>query len=107
VCPSEVSDIDASIYDAYADDGLVVWGVGPDDDAESLAAFAEYTGIDFPVLYDEGGVVWEEYAMDIAFENTVFPQEWLIDVDGRVAYVGNEYDPAALIPLIEEQLDRL
>ena len=69
--------------------------------------FVDYTGIDFPVLYDEGAAVWDEYAMEFAFENTVFPQEWLIDVDGRVTYVSNAYQPDALIPLIEEQLDRV
>ena len=83
----------------------MVLGVGPDDDFNTLVDFSEYVGIDFPVLFDEGGSVWADYAQDIAFEQTVFPQEWLIDVDGRVIYVNNAYDPDALIPLIEEQIE--
>ena len=69
--------------------------------------FVDYTGIDFPVLFDEGGVIWSEYATESAFENTIFPQEWLIDVDGRVAYVSNAYHPDALTSLIEAQLERV
>ena len=88
----------------YADAGLEVWGIGPGDDYGTLVDFVDYVGAGFPVLYDEGGAVWAQYAQETAFDQTIFPQEWLIDADGRVAYVANAYDPEALTAQIEAAL---
>jgi len=62
-------------------------------------------GLTYPVLYDEGAVVYEDYNQQAAFNATVFPQQWLIGADGVVRYVNNAYEPDALIAAIEEALE--
>ncbi len=83
---------------------MVVWGIGSDDTFEDLVAFRDQMGLTFPILYDEGGAVQALYAQQSAFESTVYPQDWIIGSDGRVAYVNNGYDPEAMIAVIEAEL---
>jgi peroxiredoxin len=88
---------------------LVVWGVGVDinqgDTLESVTDFRDQMGVTYTVLYDENGVVYEDYNQQAEFGGTIFPQQWLIGADGTVIYVNNAYEPDALIATIEEALE--
>lgn len=64
----------------------------------------EGLGLTFPVLFDQGGVVHESYAMQTGFQGTVYPQDWIIGTDGKVAYVNSGYDNEAMAAVIEEEL---
>jgi len=105
VCASEVSDIEASVWQRWRDEGLVVWGVGGlRDDAESLATFADQLGLTYPVLFDADGAVYDAYTQQTAFTQTIYPQEWIIGADGRVAYVSNGYAHDEVAAVIEAEL---
>jgi len=62
-------------------------------------------GVTFPILYDTGGAVHTLYSQQSA-EGTIYPQDWIIGVDGRVKYVNNGYDAAAMIAVIEAELSQ-
>ena len=106
---SEVSDIEVSIWQAYRDQGVVVWGIGSPDPGreteEQLAAYRDQYGITFPILLDEGGVVIDQYSQDL-FEVSPYPQDWVIGVDGKVAYVNTAYEIDEITAVIEAELAR-
>lgn len=101
---SEVSDVEVTLWQEYQDDGLLVWAIS-EKDPDVLRTFAEQTGISFPVLYDEGGLVYDHYALDAAFDLAAFPQEWVIGPGGVVIYANNRYEPdeieAAILRALE------
>jgi len=104
VCPSEVSDIEASIWQNYKDQGVVVWGIGSQDELDNLTTFASQMGLTFPVLYDEEGAVQELYNPGAVPTNSIYPQDWVIGADGAVKYVNTIYDPDEMIAVIEAEL---
>ena len=61
MCPSEVSDVEFSLWRRYQAEGLVVWGVGSEDDLETLRRFRDQMGITFPILHDPGTLVLDTY----------------------------------------------
>jgi peroxiredoxin len=101
---SEVSDIDQTIWEEYKDQGLVVWGIGPDDDFETLVNYQAQYGITFPILFDELGAVHELYNQQRAFQGTIYPDEWIIGADGKVVYLSAGYDYAEMKAVVEEEL---
>lgn len=36
--------------------------------------------------------------------NSVFPQDWIIGVDGTIRYVSTAYEPSHMIAVLEEEL---
>lgn len=83
---------------------MVVWGIGSDDDYDALVDFRDQMGLTFPVLYDADGAVHAAYQQQAAYENTVYPQDWIVGTDGRVAFVANEYLPDDLRAVLEAEL---
>jgi len=71
---------------------------------EAVTDFRDQMGVTYTVLYDEDGVVYEDYNQQAEFGGTIFPQQWLIGADGTVIYVNNAYEPDALIATIEDAL---
>jgi hypothetical protein len=45
----------------------------------------------------------EMYSQD-AFDISPYPQDWVIDSDGRVAYVNTAYEPDELKAVLESDL---
>jgi peroxiredoxin len=82
----------------------MVLAIGPADDLEYLEAFRDELGLTMPVLYDENAKAHNAYQVQQAYEDTYYPQDFLIDPEGRVAYVSNTYEPERLQELIEEML---
>ncbi len=84
----------------------MVWGIGGiNEDFEAVADFVEQMGLTYPVLIDVDGSVFDAYTQQTAFGQAIFPQERIIDADGRVAYVNNSYDPEAVAAIIEQALE--
>ncbi len=104
MCPSEVSDIEFSLYRAYQARGLVVWGIASEDDVETLTTFRDQMGLTFPILFDGGGTVHSSYGQLRHDFGTRYPQDWIIGPDGRVLYFNDEYDHEAMTAIIEAHL---
>ena len=106
MCPSEVSDVEHSLWQAYKDDGVVVWGVAAArEPLDDVVTFAEQYGLTFPILHDETGKIGEQYAQELAFPTAAFPQDWVIGVDGTVVYANNGFELDAMVTAIEGELD--
>ena len=60
--------------------------------------------LSFPILIDEGGEVMGRYNQLAAFESTVFPQDWIVGKDGKVAYVNPGYELDEMTAILEEEL---
>ena len=83
---------------------MIVLAIGPDDSVEDLRAMRDSLDLTLPVLHDEGGGVHTVYALDPAFTDVAYPQEYLLDRDGQVVYVSNTYEPEQLKAVIDELL---
>ncbi len=71
------------------------------DSPEDLAVFLSAAQVGFPVLTD-AGPVHTQYRMGGA--TTPFPLDYIIDPLGRVVYQATEYDPDAMIAVIDSLL---
>lgn len=96
-----------TLWEVYADEGLVLWGIASEDEKGAVVQFVKQLGVQFPVLFDANGKVHEWYEQDYAFSNTVYPQDWLIGVDGTVVHFANQYDATTLIALVEAELAKM
>ena len=104
MCPSEVSDIEHSVWRAYQDDDVVVWGIASSEVDEVVARFADTLGLTFPILLDRDGSINERYAQQQAFPSAAYPQDWVIGTDGVVVYSNNAFDLDAMRAAIEAEL---
>ena len=87
----------------------MVWGIASERSSETyeaVVAFVDYYDLTFPVLWDSDASVFETYDQHNP-EGGVYPQEWIIGVDGRVRYVANYYDARQVIEIVEEELAKM
>ena len=86
----------------------MIWAIGPDDERAQLSAYSEQLGLTYPVLYDpEGLEAHSQYVIDGTTTNSVFPQDWIIGVDGTVRYISTAYEPSHMIAVLEEELAKI
>ena len=104
MCPSEVSDIESTLWQTYQARGVVVWGIGSQDEFSTLEGFAKQMGLTFPVLWDDGAVVKAEYDPGKVPTNSAYPQDWIVGVDGTIAYVNTTYEPDEMFAILEAEL---
>ena len=71
------------------------------DSRNELERFRDQLGIEFPILYDDTGEVHAQWLQDVAFPSAAFPQDWLVDPEGRVAYANNTYEPDEIRSLLD------
>ena len=81
-----------------------MWGIGSQDELASLAGFSQQMGLTFPVLYDEGAAVQAMYDPGKVPTNSIYPQDWIVGVDGTIVYVNTTYEPGEMIATIEQEL---
>jgi peroxiredoxin len=60
---------------------LAILGVSVDEDPDGIAAFAQQTGVKFPLAWDQGQVVARQYGPD------KMPTSFMLDRNGIVRYV--------------------
>ena len=83
----------------------MVWGIASaDNQQDTVEDFRDALGVTFPILWDDGGDVYDEYELRSRYPTAVFPKDYIIDTDGKVAYVNNGYEPDEMIPVIERAL---
>ena len=69
--------------------GLSVYAVTVDEDLSQIRAFLEQVPVEFPILWDRGGMRYAD-----AFEIQRLPTTYVIDRKGIVRFVHEEYDEA-------------
>jgi peroxiredoxin len=86
-CRAQLAALNRSLA-TYASAGLVVYGVGVDDDPVRAAEFAHDLRVAFPMLLDPSKSVARNYQVDI------LPMAVLIDRGGVIRSVVREYSRA-------------
>lgn len=81
-----------------------MWAVSTREDADRVGDWADFYGIDLPILLDTDGSVSALYQGTMAFPTAAYPQQWLIGTDGVIEYYSNEYEHDALTTIIEREL---
>ena len=104
MCPSEVSDIEREIWQRYRDRGVVVWGIASQDDRAQVLRFRDQMGATFPILLDENAEVLNRYGRLRHSFGTLYPQDWIVGKDGKVAYVNPGYELDEMTAILEEEL---
>ena len=84
---------------------MVVWGISSEDRYADLVGFTDQMGLTYPVLFDDGGLVHDQYNPGDIPTNSLYPQDWIIGADGRVRYVNTIYDPVELMAGLDAELD--
>ncbi len=60
----------------------MVFGISSDDSLTTLRRFRDDLQLTCPILFDEDGSVHATYLQELAFEPTVYPQDWIIGATG-------------------------
>ena len=84
----------------------MVLAIGSNESTELLRTFRDQLGLTYPVLIDEDGAVHVTYRELEGRDWVSYPEEWLIDSEGRIAYFNDTYEPDELAAAIEEVLER-
>lgn len=93
---------DASIHARYDPSEIVVLLLAPSmEEAEELR---EVYHASYPCLADSGSAVYWEWRIPDAFGP--YPQDYLVDPSGNVAYWANEYRPQEIIDRIDRMLGK-
>ena len=95
-------DIDSTIWQAYADEGVLVFGVHPGDPPEAVADFIEQTGVSFPLLADEGTIYDFDFPPGAAYP---YPRDVVIGKDLTVRSIKISFNVAEMDTLVRTLLE--
>lgn len=89
----------------YADQGLVVAAVDPNgDDPAGVRDFVANSGATYPIGLEDPETPTYKTMMKNFRGLNPYPLDVVVGKDGKVVYVGREYDPAAVTEVIEAEL---
>jgi peroxiredoxin len=92
------------LWQTYKDRGVIFWGIAAQDQLQNVENFVTQLGITFPILFDETGSVHAQYDIGSGYTNSVYPQDWIVGVDGTIVYVNNQYQPEEMQAILEQEL---
>ncbi len=101
-CRQELTRVQKDIIDRFAGKPFVFLPVSRGEKRETVEAFREKTGYDFPMGLDSARTVYDRYA------SNYIPRNYLIDKEGKVVLATVGYDDEefdALIRTIEKTLE--
>ncbi len=84
----------------------MVWGIAGDRDSQAqVSRFVDQIGVSFPILYDQGASVIDQYRLRHDF-GTKYPIDWVVGKDGRIIYVNDGYEPDEIKAVLDAELAR-
>ena len=95
-------DIEASIWQPFQDQDVLVYAIHPGDDPGQIADFVAQTGITYPVLADQGSTRGL-----FSFPNGVgypYPRDVVIGKDRRIRSIKNAFNPTEMTALVQQLL---
>lgn len=96
-------DLEASVWQKYGDDGVLVYGIHPShEDPGQLADFAAQTGVTFPLVADQGTKSLFAYPPGVGYP---YPRDVVVGKDLTIHAIENSYDVDAMDTLIQQLLD--
>ncbi|MBO5000610.1 MAG: redoxin family protein [Bacteroidaceae bacterium] len=106
VCRKEMPFIEKDIWQKHKDNAqFALYGIDRDEPLETVKAFAEKTGVTYPLALDPGADIFAKYAD----RKAGITRNVLIDKDGKIVMLTrlyNEEEFASLCKKIDEMLAR-
>lgn len=98
-------DLQQRFHEKYGDRGLLVAAVDPNgDDPAGVRDFVKNSGATYPIgLEDPSTPTYKALIQNYRGLNP-YPLDVVVGRDGKVVYVGREYDPAAMTAAVEAAL---
>jgi hypothetical protein len=97
--------MEQTIWQEYQDEEFICFGINFNESEETVREFADNFGLTFPLLLDPQGFTYMTYRIEYC--QSPFPQDYIIDPDGLIAYKACEYFPDSMITVIEGLLDEM
>lgn len=94
-------DIDASIYQKYKGQGVLVYGIHQGEPPALLADFAKQTGVSFPLVADQGTLQNLRFPQGVGYP---YPRDVIIGKDLVVRSIRNSFSVAETDALIQKLL---
>ncbi len=89
VCRREMPEIERQIWQRHKDnERFALIGIDRDEPDSTVLAFAEKTGVTYPLVPDEGGEIFCRYAHRLAG----ITRNVIVDTDGRIVMMTRLYD---------------
>ncbi|MBR5001986.1 MAG: TlpA family protein disulfide reductase [Bacteroidaceae bacterium] len=89
VCRREMPEIERQIWQRHKDNPrFALIGIDRDEPDSTVLAFAEKTGVTYPLVLDNGGEIFCRYAHRLAG----ITRNVIVDTDGRIVMMTRLYD---------------
>jgi peroxiredoxin len=105
VCGNQLPDLEARFFHKYKDRGLVMVSLNAHDTADRVGEVVQYIDnlrVTFPLGLEQTQT-YAALTQNFAGFNP-FPVDVVVGKDGRIAYIDREYDPDALVAVIDRLL---
>ena len=94
-------DIEATIWQKYKDQDVLVFALHPGDDPSQLTAFVAQTGITFPVINAQGTRGLFSFPSGVGYP---YPRDVVIGKDRRIRSIKNAFNPVEMDTLVQQLL---
>lgn len=107
VCRKEMPEIERQIWQRHKDNPhFALMGIDRDEPDSTVLAFAEKTGVTYPMVLDPGGEIFQQYAHRLAG----ITRNVIVDTDGRIVMLTRLYDEAefnSMVAVIDSLLAKV
>jgi peroxiredoxin len=104
-CPEQMIDLDRSLYPRWQEQGVELVGIASGEPAGTVSAYVNEYGLSFPLLLDSDRAVQTAYFQQTDSQQVIYPQDWVIDAEGRIAHLSTHYLPEELQRVVDELLE--
>jgi hypothetical protein len=94
--------MERTIWQTYQNEDFIFLGINFVENEETVRDFVDNFGLRFPILLDSRGRTYRAYQIERC--RSPFPQDYIIDRNGRIAYKACEYFPDSMVAVIEDLL---
>ena len=102
MCGLELPELEATIHQRYADQGVRVFALHRGESVGQLQAFVEQTGITFPVVEDEPGTLGDlDFAGGVGYP---YPRDVVVGKDLTIRSIRNSFNAEEMDALVQRLL---
>lgn len=94
-------DIEASIWQTFKDQDVLVYAIHPGDDPAQVADFITQTGITYPVMADQMTRGLFSFPQGVGYP---YPRDVVIGKDRRIRSIKNSFNPTEMSALVQQLL---
>ena len=95
--------MESAIWQTYQNQDVIVFGIAIDEPIPVIADFVRQFQLTYPVLSGTQDL-YNDYRIG-GSHISPYPRDFIIGKDGLIAYASDEYDPAAMIQVIESEIN--